>query len=915
MSILRYFTLLVFLLPLSAQPREDFWPGAKYDPSIPTFQKVLGHNPGERITPYAGLTKYAEALANAAPNRVRLMEFGQSWEGRKLIYLAIGSETNLRRIKEIQAGMKKLSDPRVTTPAEAKQLTASLPAIVWLAAGVHGDEISSPDAALLAAYHLLAARGDKMVSDILANVVVLVLPSQNPDGRDRFVHHYEQSYGIEPDANPSSLEHSQPYPGGRTNHYAFDMNRDWFALTQPEIRGQVKALQEWYPCVYVDLHEMGSDSTYFFAPEAVPFNPHLAKEQKDALMLFGKNNAKWFDQFGFNYFTREVFDAFYPGYGASWPSYYGAVAMTYEQASSRGLLRRRTDDTSLIFRDTIRQHFVASIATFETAAKNREQLLASFYSYRQSAIEEGRKEIVKEYVLVRQGDTSTVDKLALLLAEQGIDVKRAKDSFKSGGKDVPAGSYVIPLAQPAKRLIRTLLDTDVPMAADFLKEQERRRKKKLADEIYDVTGWSLPLMYNVEMLAAKDTFTGGFEVVKAGSALPGKVIGSKASVAYLVPWGSAAAGRFLTGALRQGLKVLTSDKAFAQGDRKYPTGTLILRVKENPANVAETVSKLAESSGAEVIGTDTGWVEDGVNFGSRYVFSVRRPVIALAWDRPVSSASAGHARFVLERQFNYPVTAVRTQILATADLTRFHVIILPDGSAEGYASALGPNGGRRLKEWVAAGGTLISIGAANAYLSDPRVGVLAISQENSFRDPAAATATPAKKPDTAPTAPSAGAGATATTAPAETRVAGKLFTKEEDLRKAIQADTELPDAVSGVLLRAKVDPEPWVTAGVTANVNALVEGRAIYTPIKLDKGVNAVVFAGPDEILASGYLWEENRKQLAYKPLVVVQREGRGSIVGFTSDPNFRAYLDGMNVLFLNAVFRGAAHSRQAAGE
>jgi hypothetical protein len=283
----------------------------------------------------------------------------------------------------------------------------------------------------------------------------------------------------------------------------------------------------------------------------------------------------------------------------------------------------------------------------------------------------------------------------------------------------------------------------------------------------------------------------------------------------------------------------------------------------------------------------------------------------MAWDRPVSAFSAGHARFVLERQFNYPVTPLRTQLLATADLSRFQVIILPDGPAEGYASALGPAAPKKLKDWVSAGGTLIAIGAANAFLSDPKVGILAIAQENTARDPS--TPAPPKKPETAlataatPAAPSP--------VPPETRVPGKLFAKEEDYQKAIQADSELPDSLSGVLLRAKTDPDHWVTAGVAGTVNALVEGRSIFTPIKLDKGVNAAIFAPPDQLLAGGYIWEENRKQLAYKPLVVVQREGKGSIVGFTADPNYRAFMDGMNILFLNAVFRGPALARPGGAE
>jgi len=882
--------LAVLAGSLAAQARFEFWPGATYDPRIPTYRQALGYEAGERITWHAGILKYLEALA-ASSRQIKVFEYAKSWEGRKLVYVAVGSEANIKRLEEIRAGMQRLADPRRTSDAEARKLINSLPAVVWLAYGVHGNEISSPEAALLTAYHLLAARKDKMVDDILAQTLVLLVPTQNPDGRDRFVHHFEQSEGLEPDPQPAGVEHVEPWPGGRSNHYLFDLNRDWFALTQPEIRGQVKALLEWFPLVYVDLHEMGADSTYYFAPEAYPYNPHLTREQKDALEWFGRNNARWFDRYGFDYFTRDVFDAFYPGYGASWPCYHGAVAMTYEQASTRGLLVRRSDETMLHFRDTVRHHFVASLSSLETTASHRQRLLEQFYRYRKTAIEEGGRESVREYILPRRGDTAAVDKLAALLGEQGVEVKRAAEAFRNAGKEYPAGSYVVPLAQPAKRLVRVLLDPDVPMDEKFLKEQERLRAKKLPDEIYDVTAWSLPLAFNVEAVAAAEASQGRFEDVRPPRIPPGRVSG-RAGVAYLAPWGTAAAGRLLAAALRQDLNVLSIDKPFTQDGRKYPAGTLIFKVKDNRADLPETLEKLARSTGADLQATDSGWVDEGANFGSRYSFRLLKPSVALAWDRPTSSASAGSARFVLEREFLYPVSAVRASSLATTDLSRFQVLILPDAMGEGYAQVLGARGFERLRNWVSAGGTLIGIGGAVSYLADPKLKLLAVQQEEIPREP-----TP-KKPEVAEAK--------------EGRVPGKLLTSEQEYQKAIQADTELPDRTLGVMLRARLDPDHWLTAGLGETVNAVVSGRAIFTPVKLDKGVNAALFLGPDRLLASGYLWEENRKQLAYKPLVILGREGRGLIVGFAADPNFRAYLDGMSLLFVNAVLRGPAHTRGA---
>jgi hypothetical protein len=402
---------------------------------------------------------------------------------------------------------------------------------------------------------------------------------------------------------------------------------------------------------------------------------------------------------------------------------------------------------------------------------------------------------------------------------------------------------------------------------------------------------------------------GSFEPVQAGTVPAGKVTG-KASVAYLVPWGTQAAGRFLAAALRQGLRVHSTDKAFRQNGREFPRGTLILKVKENAAGLAEKVAKIAESSGAEVAGTESGWVDEGPNFGSRHVVPLRPPSVAILWDRPVSSASAGHTRFVLERQYGYPATPIRTYTLAAADLSKFHVIILPDaGMGEGYAGALGAAGARKLKEWVAAGGTLIGLAGAVSYLADPRTALLSIAQENLARpdaEPAKEATKEAPRRVEAPPTP----GAPPSAPSAEPRVAGKILAKEEDYFKSIRAESELPDPVAGVLLRARTDPDHWLTAGAAETVVALLSGRTVFTPVKLDKGVNAAYFEAPEKLVAGGHMWEENRKQVAFKPMLVAQREGRGNVIGFTVDPNFRAYMDGLNVLFLNAVFRGPARPR-----
>ena len=729
--LLVLFTMLASQVQASQPDPFVFWPNADYDPAIPTFSDVLGYAPGERITWHADALRYFEALAKVAPERMSVDTYASSWEGRELIYAVVSSADNMQRIDAVKRGMQRLADPRTTSAEQARDIIANQPAVTWLSYGVHGNEISSTEAAMLTAYHLLASRGDPRVAGIMRDSVVVIDPVQNPDGRDRFIHHFEMAEGLEPDADRISAEHNEPWPGGRTNHYLFDLNRDWFIMTQPETRGRVRILQEWYPVAFVDAHEMGSDSTYYFAPEATPYNPHLAADQRASLELFGRNNARWFDTFGIDYFTREIFDAFYPGYGASWPSYFGSIAMTYEQASARGLVIRQYDGNELTFAYTVRNHFLTSLATAEVAANNREKFLREFYEYRASAIREGSKDSVRAYVFPVQADQAAVGKLARLLASQGVEVGRADASFNACGNSYAAGSMFVNTAQPAKRLVRTLLDADVPMSEDFLAEQERRRAKNLRDEIYDVTAWSLPLMLNVRVDTCSRAISVGSTPVSADAVRPGVVSGPNATVAYLVPWGSAPAVRLLVNALRKGLAVKSSDRAFTHGGMRYPAGTLILDVADNPDDLASTITALARDTGADVTAVDDSWVSDGPNFGSSNVVRFNLPKVAIAWDEPTFSYSAGNTRFVIERQFDLPVTAIRVKQLKTADLGRYQVLILPQsGYRQGYGEVMGESATANLKDWVKKGGVLVGLGNANRYLADPDVDLLSIRRED-----------------------------------------------------------------------------------------------------------------------------------------------------------------------------------------
>ena len=878
---------LLLVSSVNANEEYDLWPNAQYNTNIPTHSQVLGYKVGERITTYGDMLRFFEALETAAPKRIKLFEYGKTWEGRKLIYVAIGAPERINDLDDFAENMQKLSDPRVTNKQQAKQLQATLPSSVWLEYGVHGNEISSTDAAMMTAYHLLAAPNEATNKKILNNTIVFIDPLQNPDGRARFTQQYYATVGLVDSSDRISVEQNEPWPRGRTNHYLFDMNRDWLAITQPETAGRVKALNHYRPLVVIDLHEMGGDASYFFAPSAQPFNPYMSQNQIDNIGLIGRNHAKHFDRMGFDYYTREVFDAFYPGYGDTWPTFYGASASTYEVGSSRGMVFKKNNGQLLTYKDTVQKHFVASISSAEGVADNHAKLLKNFYQYQVDAIASGKADKKERvYILPTQQDRAGAHKLATLMARHGVDVNQSTASFKACGKDYSAGTYWIDTAQPRGKFVKTTFTKQVNMADDFITEQERRRARLLRDEIYDVTAWSLPLMFNIETDACNRVIKADSVRIDETSKLPGEVLNPQASVAFLVEWGDMAAVRFLTAALQQGLIVKSADKAFVLEDKRaFSAGSLIVERRGNKANYADLVIKLADQTGAIVVGVDSSWVTQGPSFGSDNTVTMSAPNIAMAWDEPVNSQSAGNTRFVIERQLNYPVTAIRTNMLSRANLANYQVLILPSGN---YQRSFDESAINNLKSWIRNGGVLVTFGKATQFVASSNVALLDVKREFAYKEKT-------KK---------------ASTDKDQSRVKGKLFNEKQSLLDASEVQKKSPDNVAGILANVEVDQEHWLTAGVNKNVVALVSGSDIYAPIKLNSGKNVAWFAGPEKVLASGYLWQENKKQLAFKPFLIHQPLGKGMLVSFTQEPTTRAYLDGLNVLLTNSIFRAAAHAK-----
>lgn len=860
--------------PSGPAPGDDHWllplPEVEADPAIPGSREVLRYDWGDDISSHYQVETLLHALARSAPDRTRLVQYGNSVEGRSLNYLVISSPENIARLEEIRSNNLRLANPHRESESAPPDWVENQPAIVWLAYAVHGNEISPSDAALVTAWHLLADRRET-TRQMLQQLVVIIDPLQNPDGRDRFVNVYRETRGNFTQPFPLANEHTERWPSGRSNHYWFDMNRDWFRHSQPEVRAKVAAYLHWDPQIYVDAHEMGANSTYFFPPPTDPKNPFLLPAQHQWFSRLGRHQAGWFDRFGFGYMTREVFDAFYPGYGSEWPTLQGGLGVLWEQASPRGQEVLRDDQTRLTYHDAVRNHYISGIATVEFAAANRQALLGSFQRAKRQAVELGREGPVRHY-FVPPGRPGRARNLMAMLERNGIEVFALSEPLTVECTDldgheavrtVPAGSFHIPVAQPGGRLLRTLFDRRVEMDEKFLRRQLERNELRLPDEIYDVTAWSMPLAFGIECWSAADV-----------DGIPGIAWDEKdndpaptvpaARIAWLMPPDDSAM-IVLSRLLQNEVRVHVADEPFTMQGREYPRGTLIVKRTGNPDDLVRRLEQAVAGLPVELLATDTAWVDKGAHMGGPDVIWVRPPEILLLVNRP-TNYSSGHTWYLFDQVLGYPTTRVNGRDFDRVDLSKFNTVVLPDGS---WSEMFDEEDGKRLADWVALGGTLITMRGATAWAAKPEINLIRnrVLQRK---------ITPARK-----------------------------STAEEDDTEPLMVT---PDNVPGAFFHSDVFPRHWVTFGSQPDLSVFYSGNVVLAPVTETDGRALVSFAGRDQLLSSGFCWPASLELLAETPYVVYRPQGEGHVVAFADDPNFRAMYPALQRLFVNAAMFGAGH-------
>ena len=815
--------------------------------AVPSPADVLGYELGEHFTDHAGVVRYVEAAAADAPGRTLLQEYGRTNEGRRLLQLAIGRADHIARLDAILATNAELTRVE-TSEARAREIAATNPAIVYLSYGVHGNESSSSEAALYTIWDLLTEA--PAVRGVLDSLIVIIDPAVNPDGRDRYVQWYRQARGAVPNPRPEAREHREPWPGGRYNHYLFDLNRDWTWLTQVETRARLATWPQWNPQVHVDFHEMSSESNYFFFPAAEPINPLYPPHVAAWGERFGAANAAAFDSAGWAYYTSESYDLFYPGYGDTWPTLLGAIGMTYEQAGSgsAGLAIRRSDEQVLTLRERAQHHRTTGHATLRTAAQGKTDLLLDFAQFHRTAGGD-----MPDILLVPGSDPGRLHALASLLRAQHIHVEEAGAAVRADAqphagyearREFPAGTLRVPARQPRGLLAMTLLQPEIVLDATYS---------------YDVSAWSLPYAYGVEAHSTARRPDAAWRAATIQSET-GTAVSPGAAYGYVLP-ASFASWQGVSRYLRAGGRAIVIDRPFTIRDRRFEAGAIFL-----PRAAADSFDAriAAARRPAEGMWVTSGRTSDGPDLGTEESYTLRSPRVALVTGEGVSPLSAGAHWFFLDHTLALDYDQVYASSVANIDLDEYDVVVLPEMGR----GALGDNGVEALTAFVRGGGTVVAVGSAARSIA-AEIAEIETREES--------------EPDE------------------DSRLERALRGREA--RELEQWEERVP----GTILRVQLDaahPLAFGSGNRDGSLFVLHAGGDVFEPTE---DFETVAHFEADLQKVSGVISERTLETMARSSWLATKRVGSGRVILFADDPLFRHFWYGTFQPYANALLLGPA--------
>jgi len=831
----------------------------EYDPGIPTPASVLGFEVGDRHVRHDQLVHYLRLLAETS-ERVTLTEQGRTHEGRPLVVLTLSSPGNLRRLDRIRRRHLELSDPG-SADAPVPDLSDQ-PVVVWLGYSIHGNEASGSNAAPLVAYHLAAAR-DPRVDELLEHAVILLDPSLNPDGLGRFAQWANMYRGERRVADPAHREHREAWPNGRTNHYWFDLNRDWLLLQHPESRARVATLQSWRPNVVADFHEMGSDSTFFFQP-GVPSrtNPLTPEENVTLTHAIARHHAEALDELGRLYYSEETFDDFYYGKGSTYPDIQGSVGILFEQASVRGH-RRETANGVMDFRFAISNQLTTSLSTVAGAVENREDLLAYQARFFRDALAESRQSSTRAFVFGSRRDRGRTWHLAKILLGHGIEVRElARPVEVDGQRFEPGHAYAVPMEQRQHRMVRTLFET-VTTFEDTT--------------FYDVSTWTLPLAFGLPTAALDGRRTQALGPKVTEIAAPrGTVVEAEDPVAWVFEWSEYYAPRALARLLEAGGAARVATRPFeaetGEGPRSFDYGTVVvpLGLQRLPAErVRELLDTAAREDGVDVYALASGLTASGVDLGSPSVRPLEPPRPLLVIGEGVSTYEAGEMWYLLDHRFRLEVTLVPRDDLAAVDLSRYSHVILVDGDYEPIPDPVRES----LDRWLKGGGTLLATRRAAAWAERALLGRESESQEPESPD--------GTRPLRAPYA-------------------------DFDHDRGAQL-------VSGTILEVELDLSHPLAFGLSSKKLPVFRSSTHVLAPSGNPYENVALYT--DDPLLSGYISAENLARLQGSAAVLGHRLGDGVVILLADNPTFRGFWYGTQKLVLSSLFFGPVIRRTSAPE
>ncbi|MEW6071020.1 MAG: M14 family zinc carboxypeptidase [Planctomycetota bacterium] len=900
-----------------------FFPGATYAADVPAPDEILGQRLGTRLSHHDEIVAAFARWAEVSP-RLMLGEYGRTHEGRRLVYAVITSPANHAHLDEIRARHARLDDPRGLEETDAAAWIERLPAIAWLGYSIHGDELSGADAAMALGYHLVACTDEEVVR-LLDQVVVVIDPDMNPDGRERIISMVEQSAGYTPNLDYASM-HRGRWPYGRGNHYLFDMNRDWMAGTQPETRGRWQVLRRFPPQLFVDAHEMGADETFLFYPQNAPINPHYPEKLLDWQKRFAQDAAAAFDQHGWSYYTREWAEGWAPIYSDAWGSLSGATGILYEQANTLGSPLRRPSGRVLTYRETVHHQLTASWANLRTLAANRVEVLADYLATKRRNVAADAPGNDRMFVFRPGGNASRTRALLRMLLEQGIEVRRtARDFEVTNARHVlgaeaatlllPAGSYAVPARQPRGAMVRAYLELDPRMSREDLQEEREELERRDESLVYDITSWCLAHALAIDGWWCDAAPAPGELVTETpvpATTMAPLSAGAPVPVAWAVDGTDDASVAFAARAMEAGLRVHLAGEPFRVGEATLPRGSLLVRRNENDGSaeeIAGRVRRAAEEAGvADVRPAGTALAPgDEADLGGQHFVLLARPRVAVLANAPISPDAYGHLWHHLDAVLGVPFTILDAQAFVGADLRRYNVLIVPPGWG-GIERVLEPQRAA-LETWVRDGGTLIATGGAAAALTRERLGLSDVVLRDAVLDDLAPYLAAARRErearaveiveaeiwgDSPPPVAGEAAAAPAEES-AEPASPPKIDEEEESWARRF--------APHGATLRGIVDEEAWITVGAGAELPVPYSGGDVFLS---GPGVEtAVRLAEAERLRLGGLVWPEARARLAEGAWLTVERAGHGQVILFAATPAFRGYHLATGRLFANAVVYG----------